>query len=235
FDAFTAELETLDYPEVAGTITELEERLRETEENIDEQNTSLGQIRESIAQLETEDELAALETRHCALCEDANDFSREWAKRVIATHILDKAVERYEKERQPAVIREATEIFSDISDGRYRRVIKPLDEPGVLVEGATGGRKTVSQLSRGTAEQLYLALRFGYITEFGKHDVSLPVVFDDILVNFDPVRKENSCRAITRLAETNQVLYFTCHPDTVEMLERCCGDVRVIDLSQAIE
>jgi len=235
FDAYTAKLETMDLPEVAGAIAELEERLAETEERIEEQNTALGQIKESILQLETEDESAVLEARHRALCEDANDASREWAKRVIAAHILGKAVERYEKERQPAVIREATGIFADISDGRYRRIIKPLDGAGVLVEEATGGRKTVPQLSRGTAEQLYLALRFGYITEFGKHDVSLPVVFDDILVNFDPVRKENSCRAIARLAETNQVLYFTCHPDTVEMLEGCCGDVRVISLEQAIQ
>ena len=234
FDAFTTELERLDLPEVAGTIADLEERLAETEEKIEEQNTSLGQTKEAILQLETGDESAALEGRHRALCEDANDASREWAKRVIAAHILGKAVERYEKERQPAVIREATEIFSDISGGRYRRIIKPLDGADVLVEEATGGRKEVRELSRGTAEQLYLALRFGYITEFGKHDVALPVVFDDILVNFDPVRKENSCRAIARLAETNQVLYFTCHPDTVAMLERCCGDLRVISLEDAI-
>ncbi|WAI00532.1 AAA family ATPase [Methanogenium organophilum] len=232
FDAYTAELETLEYGEVAGAVVDLEERLMETEESIEEQSTSLGQIRESIAQLEAEDESARLESEYRCLCDEVNIHSREWAKRVIAGYILGKAVERYEKERQPAVIREATDIFSDISDGRYRRIIKPLDANGVLVEEASGGRKEVSQLSRGTAEQLYLALRFGYITEFGKHDVALPVVFDDILVNFDPVRKENSCRAIARLAETNQVLYFTCHPDTAEMLRECCGDARVIDLGR---
>lgn len=235
FDAFATELETLEYAEVTGAVSDLEERLGETEGRIEEQNTRLGQISESIAQLETEDESSRLDSELRCLSDEVNISSREWAKRVIAAHILAGAVERYEKERQPAVIREATGIFADISDGRYRRIIKPMDADGVIVEEATGGRKEVRELSRGTAEQLYLALRFGYITEFGKHDVALPVVFDDILVNFDPVRKENSCRAIARLAETNQVLYFTCHPDTVEMLERCCGDVRVIDLEQATQ
>jgi uncharacterized protein YhaN len=61
------------------------------------------------------------------------------------------------------------------------------------------------------------------------------VVFDDILVNFDPVRKENSCRAIAGLAEKNQVIYFTCHPDTVELLTGCVPDARVIDLGHAVE
>ena len=209
--------------------------LVETEGCIEEQSTNLGQIKESIAQLETEDESSRLESERRYLCDDVNIHSREWAKRVIAGYILGKAIERYEKERQPAVIQEATDIFSDISGGRYQRIIKPLESDGVLVETADGARKEVSQLSRGTAEQLYLALRFGYITEFGKHDVSLPVVFDDILVNFDPIRKENSCRAIAELAEKNQVLYFTCHPKTVEMLKGCSNDARVIDLGDVIQ
>lgn len=233
YEEFTAQLETLDYAEVCGAITDLEDQLKVVDADIEDVTTSLGRISESLAQLEREDESACLESERLLLCEELNDHSREWAKRVIAGHILGKAVERYEKERQPAVIREATEIFSGISDGRYRRIIKPLDADGVLVEEAAGGRKAVGQLSRGTAEQLYLALRFGYITEFGKHDVPLPVVFDDILVNFDPVRKEKSCQAIAGLAEKNQVFYFTCHPETAEMLKRCCGNARVIDLEQA--
>ena len=235
FDTFIAELETLDSSEVAGALADLKERLAETEMRIEEQSTALGQIKESIAQLETEDESSRLESEKRYLCDDVNVHSREWAKRVIAGYILGKAVERYEKERQPAVIREATDIFSDISGGRYQRIIKPLDADGVLVETVAGERKEVGKLSRGTAEQLYLALRFGYIMEFGKHDVSLPVVFDDILVNFDPVRKENSCRAIAGLAEKNQVIYFTCHPDTVELLTGCVPDARVIDLGHAVE
>ena len=235
FDAFTAHLEMLEYAAVAGAVAELEERLADAEERIEEQSTALGQIKESIAQLEAEDESATLASEHQYLCDDVNIHSREWAKRVIARYILGKAIERYEKERQPAVIQEATDIFSDISGGRYRRIIKPLESAGVLVETAGGKRKEVGQLSRGTAEQLYLALRFGYITEFGKHDVSLPAVFDDILVNFDPVRKENSCRAIADLAEKNQVFYFTCHPATVEMLKGCCSNARVIDLGYVIQ
>ena len=234
FDAFTTHLEMLEYTAVAEAVAEQEKKLADAEEQIEEQSTNLGQIKESIAQLETEDESTTLASEHRYLCDDVNMHSREWAKRVIAGYILGKAIERYEQERQPAVIQEATDIFSDISGGRYQRIIKPLESAGVLVETAGGKRKEVNQLSRGTAEQLYLALRFGYITEFGKHDVSLPVVFDDILVNFDPVRKENSCRAIASLAEKNQVFYFTCHPATVEMLKGCCSDARVIDLGHAI-
>jgi len=69
-------------------------------------------------------------------------------------------------------------------------------------------------LSTGTAEQLYLAMRFGLVEHFGREAESLPVVMDDILVNFDPERAERAARSIEELATRHQVLYFTCHPGT---------------------
>jgi len=230
FDDYITILEKTDDIELRENIDRLKEELGEVEKEIDSKNTSLGQISEVISRLESEDESAFLESQRLLLLEDLHENSREWVKRVIASHILNKAVERYEKERQPAVIQEATDIFTDISDGRYTRIIKPLESNGFIVEEVTGNRKTVGQLSRGTAEQLYLALRFGYITEFGKHDVGLPVVFDDVLVNFDPMRKENTCRAIAELAENNQIMYFTCHPETVALLKESRPDAVVIEL-----
>ena len=74
-----------------------------------------------------------------------------------------------------------------------------------------GRDKSPSQLSRGTREQLYLALRFGLIREFGEHAEHLPVVVDEALVNFDAERANLAARAFAELSETNQVLVFTCH------------------------
>jgi len=230
FDEFVNVLETLDYSDLKGKTDDLKDSISGKEDQIEKKNESIGQFSELISQLEKEDEFAYLESQKLSLSEDLHDNSREWAKRVIAAHLLNKAVERYEKERQPAVIQEATSIFSGISNGRYQRIIKPLDSDAFIIEEASGGRKEINQLSRGTAEQLYLSLRFGYITEYGKHDVGLPVVFDDVLVNFDPVRKENSCKAIAKLADINQIMYFTCHPETVELLKESRPDAVVIDL-----
>jgi uncharacterized protein YhaN len=75
------------------------------------------------------------------------------------------------------------------------------------------------ELSRGTSEQLYLALRFGLIEEFARHGEPLPVVMDDILVNFDADRAARAASAIRDLASRHQVLYFTCHRWTAELLD----------------
>ena len=95
---------------------------------------------------------------------------------------------------------------------------------------AAGASKQPAELSRGTREQLYLALRFGLIREFGEHAERLPVVVDEALVNFDPERARLAAESFAQLAETNQVLVFTCHPSTAEMFADAAG-AQVVDIS----
>ena len=76
--------------------------------------------------------------------------------------------------------------------------------------------KDPTQLSRGTREQLFLSLRFGLIRELGQRSERLPVIVDEVLVNFDPRRGMMAAKAFVDLAQTNQVLVFTCHPQIVE-------------------
>ena len=40
------------------------------------------------------------------------------------------------------------------------------------------------------------------------------------------------CQAIADLAGKTQVLYFTCHPETVALLTEARPDARVIDLGE---
>ena len=92
----------------------------------------------------------------------------DWSKLVIARALLERARQRYEKERQPAVIRRAGSFFSTLTGGRYTRLHVPLGEQEPVVFDGSGRQKKVVQLSRGTRDQLYLALRLGLIQEFGE-------------------------------------------------------------------
>jgi uncharacterized protein YhaN len=116
-------------------------------------------------------------------------------------------------------VQDAERYFATITNGRYPRIVAPPGETNVLVEPEEGSVLTPEQLSRGTVEQLYLALRFGLIEQFARASEPLPVVMDDILVNFDPKRAERAARAIGQLASRHQVLFFTCHPRIAELLD----------------
>jgi len=145
--------------------------------------------------------------------------------------IIKKAIENYEKERQPAVIKEAQSFFSKMTIGRYSRIFAPVGEAKIYVEDNDGRRKDIQDLSKGTAEQLYLSLRFGFIRDFSKRTETLPIVFDDILVNFDPERFRAACNAIKELTKTNQIFYYTCHPESVNLLTKDIPNSKKIEIS----
>ena len=46
----------------------------------------------------------------------------------------------------------------------------------------------------------------------------MPVILDDVLVKFDPSRRENAARVILDFAREQQVLLFSCHPEFVDLI-----------------
>jgi uncharacterized protein YhaN len=179
----------------------------------------IGALDARIEQLEHAEELGARRQELAALEGRAAALAREWAVRALALRLLEETRSRYERERQPDVVRAATAHFERITGGRYARVVAPPGEPGVRVETEGGVARTTDELSRGTAEQLYLALRFGLVEEFARSAEPLPVVMDDILVNFDAERAARAASAIRDLATRHQVLYFTCHRPIATLLD----------------
>ena len=171
-----------------------------------------GGVDAELAQLTSEEESSALRIRRSTLEEQLREHAREWSRLTIAEALLEKTRQRFEQERQPSVIRHAQDFFSGVTGRRYQRLYAPIGEQTITVSDATGASKQPGELSRGTREQLYLALRFGLIREFGEHAERLPVVVDEALVNFDPERARLAAESFAQLAETNQVLVFTCHP-----------------------
>jgi uncharacterized protein YhaN len=142
-------------------------------------------------------------------------------------HLMDRARETFDRERQPEVVRVAGRVFARMTLGRYTDVRIPMDS-GISVVSAAGDLKPVTELSQGTAEQLYLALRVGLISSLGVTGGNLPVLMDDIAVNYDPERLAAASMAITELVSARQVVLFTCHPATAEvMLSSVPGAIQV--------
>ncbi|PIQ98039.1 MAG: hypothetical protein COV67_01060 [Nitrospinae bacterium CG11_big_fil_rev_8_21_14_0_20_56_8] len=188
-------------------VHEMEERQR----NRDKLLQWIGETSKEIQQLESGDELLALQEGLEQKRQVLRETSRRWAAGKIALVLLEKAKRKYEQTRQPEVIKSARQMFSDITQGRYQHIIKPIEQNDLLIEDAAGRRKTVVEMSRGTREQLYLAMRFGLIEEYENRSEPLPVVMDDVFVNFDDERANRVIGHLKRFAETRQVLVMTCH------------------------
>src|SRR5690606_36640589 len=86
-----------------------------------------------------------------------------------------------------------------------------------------GAAIAAGQLSRGTREQLYLCLRLGLADAFAEQGVKLPIIMDDVLVNFDPERARGMARVQAEVADRHQHLLSRCRPPSAELLARETG------------
>jgi uncharacterized protein YhaN len=189
-----------------------------------------GRIEERIVIMEKSEERSRTLTKQATVLARIDEAAEEWAIITLCRALLEEARKVYEVERQPEVLRQASSFFKVMTEGRYLRVIAPLDGTEFQVERADGVRLSPQLLSRGTAEQLYLAMRLALVREYARHVDPLPVVFDDIFVNFDPARARNSIAAVRDLATTHQILLFTCHPHLVRQVEEVVPDAAILTL-----
>jgi predicted transcriptional regulator len=119
-------------------------------------------------------------------------------------------------------------LFGQVTDERYVRLIQQSGD--FLVIDQHENRVEVEKLSQGTAEQLYLCLRLGLIQEFARQSTNLPLIMDDVFVNFDPERARRVAELLVGFSSNHQVLLFTCHPQTAELLREVQPNVRIVTM-----
>ncbi|MFO7923499.1 MAG: AAA family ATPase [Bacteroidales bacterium] len=196
---------------------EVKAAVEDTGQKARDVRSSIGEIANEIKRTEEEsdmaDALTGLETEKQRL----RNALQEWLSGRLALHLLSEVRTKYEKEKQPAVINNAAGYFSSVTGGRYNRLHVSMDTREVQVYDKTGSFKTTGQLSRGAREQLLLSLRLGFIEEYEKRAEPLPVVADEVLVNFDPDRAARMASVFHSFAAKRQMLVFTCHPQTVKL------------------
>jgi len=179
-------------------------------------NQNVGELKREIAQLSSSQDLLIKQNEMEFKKQQMIDYSKEWAKSQIALVMLDKAISKYENTRQPGVINEASSIFSSITN-RYPTIVKLVDSDEIRIKEEFGNNKSLLETSRGTKEQLYFSMRLGLIKEYEKRSESMPIIMDDILVNFDDERGPSAIQILADFAKDRQVIVLTCHKNALDI------------------
>ncbi len=151
---------------------------------------------------------------------------------LFARHMLQEAIRRFERENQPELIGSISRLFCTMTAGKYIEIERPSsDRNGIIVRRNDGAERTPDQLSTGTRELLYLAIRLGYVLHYCRQAEPLPILMDDVLVNFDDVRARSTLEALRDVSQQVQVLFFTCHPHFVTLAREVFPELRLLQLS----
>jgi uncharacterized protein YhaN/VIT1/CCC1 family predicted Fe2+/Mn2+ transporter len=217
------QLEANSLGELKARLGRIDDEVREIELGLGEMQRERGDLERQRKQLESSSKVAELRARINVLEDRINTGANRWAVLRIAGHLLETTRETFQRERQPSLIQSAGKYFEKLTLGRYTRVEAVLGEQDLVVYEVDGTRKGVSGLSRGTAEQLYLSMRFALIEEYSRNAEPMPVIMDDVLVNFDPERAQAAADVIAEMSSSFQVLMLTCHPQTVTYFKIACS------------
>jgi uncharacterized protein YhaN len=199
---------------VAAEIAAAEERLAALRREHEDAVRAEAEARAELQRLDgsgaaAEMAVEAQEHRARVLAEAAR-FSRL----AVARAILGREIELYRERHQAPLLRRAGETFREITLGRYVR-LKAESDGGerVVIVGVTpdGDERSVAQMSAGTRDQLYLALRLATLADHVERGPAMPVVLDDILINFDDDRTRATLQVLAAVSRRTQVLLFTHH------------------------
>ena len=183
--------------------------------------------------IEESADIPRLQEERESLLAQLADVAREYRVVSAARSLIGDTLRTYVRERQPAVLEAGSAAFATVTNGRYVRV-QPDDEGAFdtfVVLDRAGVRLQPDKLSRGTQQQLYLAIRLALVEEFARRTVPLPLIMDDCLVHFDPKRAAAVAGLLAERSADGQCLLFTCHPETAElMVQQTGGPVRVIEM-----
>lgn len=209
----------------------VERQINETDAGLKRINASLAEKKLHIQRLENDDQLARCRQEKDMLYTQIAAKTREWRVFTLCAALLNMAKEKYERDRQPGVLLQAGRYLKPMTGGRYVKVISPVGAPDQLeVERLDGERVALAHLSRGAAGQLYLSLRLALAKHYCDSVVSLPLMLDDIMVDFDYERLAGAMLVLQAVAAQNQVLYFTCHRHVRDLMEQLIPEYKWLQL-----
>ena len=221
-------------PQLEKRWTELGERLSALEKRLKELYEEQGRLQQKLETIASDRSLPRKIYELKNVERQIEETLQKWEHLTVAQRLLEAVRKKYEAERQPETLREASRYFERLTEGKYKRVWTPL-EAGVLFVDTAGGENKpgetlkVEVLSRGTREQLFLALRLALVDLYSRRGKVMPLVLDDVLVNFDTRRTRLAAELLCDFANDHrQVLLFTCHEHIYRLFRTLRSDVRLL-------
>ncbi len=207
--------------------------LQRTESRLKELFLRRGEMAEQLRSLLADRQLGTAHLEVGMLDHALTESVSQWKTLSTIATLLRHVYKRYEKDRQPETLQAASLHFRRMTSDRYVRIWTPLDEDVLIVDDASGGSTSVDRLSRGTREQVFLALRLALIAGYAGRGVRMPVVLDDVLVNFDEQRTQAAAEVLLDFAHAgHQLLVFTCHRHVMDIFGQLAVDVRTLPQHQ---
>lgn len=204
-------------------------------EDISRLGAQHGQLKAAFDALNGSDAAARAAARQQEAAAGMAEAAERYLRLKTAARLLQWSMERFRQTRQGPMLARASEIFQALTLGSFSRLLVNADshDSPRLVSIRTDGNKPVEVpgLSEGTRDQLYLALRLAALDQQASQGSRMPLIADDLFINFDDRRTEAGLQVLGDVSRRMQVILLTHHDHLVPLARQVLGDgLNVIEL-----
>ena len=219
-DAFIEDVSKEDPDALPGQVVELDQEIARLEAERENVLKQIGGFEADLSRMNGASRAIEEAQRAESHVAEVNDIAWRYARLRIATAVLRQAMDRYRQTAQGPVLGRASNAFARITAGSFTELRTGFDlRDQQVIQGVRSGGALlgVDEMSEGTRDQLYLALRIGTLEHYLTQNESMPLILDDILVNFDDERAAATLQVLAEVAQSTQVLFFTHHQHLVDI------------------
>lgn len=204
-------------------------------EDISRLGAQHGQLKAAFDALNGSDAAARAAAQQQEAAAGMAEAAERYLRLKTAARLLQWSMERFRQTRQGPMLARASEIFQALTLGSFSRLLVDADshDSPRLVSIRTDGNKPVEVpgLSEGTRDQLYLALRLAALDQQAGQGSRMPLIADDLFINFDDRRTEAGLQVLGEVSRRMQVILLTHHDHLVPLARQVLGDgLNVIEL-----
>ena len=225
-DRLVAEVDSEDPALLALRLEEAQTARKTAEERRDEAVKLRTQAEGAFEKIAGQDTAAKAESMRQDALLSMGDAADEYVRITLGVKLLKWAVEKYSAEKQDPLLRLASGTFKTLTCDAFDKLSLDFEATPVALTAhrSDGGMITVGDMSSGTEDQLYLALRLAALELHLESATALPFIADDIFVHWDNVRTGAGFAALAKLAIKTQVIVLTHHDNLVEIARRATDD-----------
>lgn len=243
-----SELLNLDKTALENDYKKNENRLQEFEHEISGLNQELGRLDQSLNHLEENEGNHSSRSVLSTTLIECKGLVQDFLQHALAKIVLKETIRNFNEKFANPILTRAQAHFQCLTDNSFAGIITDQESKSFYLsrrhgdategEGLTFGLKQFENqegntvLSDGTADQLFLSLRLAAIELYLDQYIAvsketMPIILDDILVNFDDNRAIATLDCLAKLSEKSQVILFTHHQHLEELAKKCKNHDRI--------
>lgn len=229
-DALEAETRTLEADALPGRLDALQADTKRLDGQIEAAVAEAARAEQTLARFDGQGDAAAAAEDAQSLLAGLRDRAMDYARLRLSAAVLRREMERYRTENQSPLVRRAGQLFAELTGGSFAGLCVDFDGTdravlrGVRAAHGSTGMVGVEGMSEGTRDQLYLALRLASLERALDAQEPLPLILDDILVNFDDSRARAVLRVLRDFSRRAQVLLFIHHEHLLALAREALGE-----------